>query len=239
MDNEQNGLNAIPRIERTIFSENDDLQYQLNGNVPNHGLSDHEYSNEDALTCEGESTIDSSVEEQPTVDSHGVLNDAEEAGEQSTEETYISRDHLIQTFQRAVAEFSAAKPDFTDAFNYLSAKRDQQLQAYSKVDPNFADAGQRAKQMQNDVYELIKAARQAKKNPAELIYQIAETYGYGKQDFYRQLSQVQSASRSLTATPGYRAGQPMTIDYLAEMPQADFDRWYWKNKDEFRRIMGG
>lgn len=240
MDSEQNGLNAIPREDQTIFSDNEG-QYQLESNLdqPHYDLFDHGYSTDDTLTSDGGSPIDNSFENEEQTLADSQDGSAQEAGEQTNNETSINRDQLIQCFQRAVAEFSAAKPDFTEAFNFLSAKRDQQLLAYSKVDPNFADASQRAKQMQNDVYELIKSARQAKKNPAELIYEIAETYGYGKRDFYKQLSEVQSAARSLTATPGYRAGQPMSIDALAEMPQADFDKWYWKNKDEFRRIMGG
>lgn len=146
---------------------------------------------------------------------------------------------LLKDFQQSVADYSARTPDFSDAFNFLADKREQQLKALSLVDPQYSHDKTRAKQLQNEALELIRAAKSANLDPAETIYQIAQSFGYHRHDYYQQLSQAQSASRSLTASPGFRAGQPVGVDSLAQMSQADFEKWYWNNKDEFRRIMGG
>ena len=105
----------------------------------------------------------------------------------------------------------------------------------------MADATKRNHKIESEAVELIKMAQANGRNPAEFIYQIAKANGYGVADAVEIIEKkqlAQQAAKTLTATGGGVVNSPMSIEALANLSQEEFDNWYWKNKQEFKRIMG-
>lgn len=153
----------------------------------------------------------------------------------------IDEDELINNFSRQVEEFVIKTPDFSDAFKYLVDMRDKQLSKIGSVIPEMADATKRNHKIESEAVELIKVAQANGRNPAEFIYQIAKANGYGVADAVEIIEKkqlAQQAAKTLTATGGGVVNSPMSIEALANLSQEEFDNWYWKNKQEFKRIMG-
>ena len=70
---------------------------------------------------------------------------------------------------------------------------------------------------------------------------VAKANGYGVVDAVEIIEKkqlAQQAAKTLTATGGGVVNSPMSIEALANLSQEEFDNWYWKNKQEFKRIMG-
>jgi len=180
-------------------------------------------------------------QQQPEQESfqENLESDCLEPSNKSPQEELEQTQKLLQEFEEKAAEFSKMTPDFSKAVEFLAKKRHQQLQSYGVVDQRFYDLQERNQQLEKEAEQLIKIAAQTGRNPAQLFYEVALSYGYGATQHYREAEQKQTAAKSLTSLPGYRSHQPMDIDALAQMPQSDFDKWYWDNQSEFRRIMGG
>ncbi|MDN5249291.1 MAG: hypothetical protein QWI73_04295 [Alphaproteobacteria bacterium] len=151
-------------------------------------------------------------------------------------------DSLWQNFEHDVQEYKSKVPDFTEAFGYLLARRDAQLAAYGAIDKRLSDPAARAAQLENEALQVLTQAAQAGVSPAEFMYNMAKTQGYGQAANmaadYEQKSKTRSAAKSLTLSAGGAGVSPMNIESLAALPQEEFDAWYWQNKDEFKRIMG-
>lgn len=151
-------------------------------------------------------------------------------------------------WSQSAQSFAAQTPDFGDAVKFLSGSREKQLTAMSRVDPRFADPQGRTQQINAELKSIVLAAKQQGISPAEAVYQIAKDYGFTPpmpdpqvtSETIERLDAAQTASRTLAASPGKQAGDALTAQAIADMPAAEFDRWYSKpeNQSRFNKMMG-
>lgn len=154
-------------------------------------------------------------------------------------------------WSQSAQSYAAEKPDFGDAVKYLSEARSKQLGALAAVDPRFGEERGRTEQINAELRQIVASARERNLNPAEVVYQIAQTYGFagtqptpqGGSELAEKLSQIdaaQNASRTLTASSGKSGADPLSPEAIASMPQPEFEAWL-KNPDNekrFRKMMG-
>lgn len=84
-------------------------------------------------------------------------------------------------------------------------------------------------------------AKQSGSSAADFMYNLAKNLGYKTEEAKPILAQdeeAKKAAKTLTASNGGVANSPMTIEGLSSLSQEEFDVWYWRNKQEFKRIMG-
>ena len=84
-------------------------------------------------------------------------------------------------------------------------------------------------------------AKQSGSSAADFMYNLAKNLGYKTEEAKPILAQdeeAKKAAKTLTASNGGVANSPMTIEGLSSLSQEEFDAWYWRNKQEFKRIMG-
>jgi len=149
---------------------------------------------------------------------------------------------LWQIWQQSREASKSELPDFDQALGFLAQMREQQLSALGQIDGRFQDEQNRAQQMQNELRDLISVSVAKGENPAKMIYQLARAYGYNVGDVsarLKGLDEAQKAARTLTASNGSSAGDPMLIETLANLSESDFARWYEANPDSFRRLFAG
>lgn len=142
-----------------------------------------------------------------------------------------------QSVEQAKTEYS----DIDDALNFLGAARDHQLSILGQVDTRFRDRSFRENQMRAELRDIIVTTFQQGKDPAKTVYKIARAYGYGHEPGARftQLDHAQSASRTLTATTGKGAGDPLLLETVANLSEEEFSEWYRNNRNTFRKMFGG
>jgi len=186
----------------------------------------------------------------------------QQTGQQQQQITQILQQQAIhqavtQRAQSLEREFETEHPDYGDAVKFVSNKRFEQMAAIG------VPAEQRAQQLQQEGFALAVHAMQNGRNPADLIYSLAQTYGYAPVDNSRGNSgTVDSASQQHPGpqppAPAQRlqniaAGQqqgrslsqargtgpvPMTAQRLLEMTTKEFDAFQTEHAGEFRDIMG-
>lgn len=94
-----------------------------------------------------------------------------------TRETIQQRDaadELKTTFQRDAVAFAQRSPDFVHAYNHMLGTRAAMLQ-----DQGYGESDIRAI-LANEERGLVQRAVQANKSPAEMIYAMAQRFGYRK-----------------------------------------------------------
>jgi hypothetical protein len=148
--------------------------------------------------------------------------------------------------QRAIAleqEFVKERPDYNEASTFLREARDRQLQALGVEDPVERNAI-----IQNEAFEIARRSITAKKNPAERLYALAQSFGYVPEDAgeaggeaeggerggrrapamddTERLAQVRRGQASARSLSGVRGGSaaPLTAQRLLEMSEAEFDK---------------
>ena len=116
-------------------------------------------------------------------------------------------------------------PDFTDAYNWLAANVEAELEARG-----FDNPEQRAAIIRQEEETVIANAYQSGKNPAEILYNLAKHRGYkGKQPEENRLERLQKgqkAAASLSQTKGAgNAGTAanMSLESLSELYKSDPD----------------
>lgn len=162
---------------------------------------------------------------------------------------------LWNHWSESAQTYAQEKTDFGDAVKFLSDMRTKQLTALSAVEPTFATEQGRLNQINAELRQIVAGARQIGASPAEIVYQVAASFGYAptgaapagdpaKLALPEKLAQIdaaQNASRTL-ATPGGRsATDPLTPETIASMSQNEFEAWM-KNPDNAKRfesMMGG
>jgi len=163
--------------------------------------------------------------------------------------------HLWQQWQQSCELSQAELPDLEGALNFLSRARDQQLKSLSKIDGRFQNEQNRIRQMQQEWRDLVKTSLNNGQNPARLVYELARAHGYesGKYENsddgadsvadaiarLRELDEAQKAARTLASSNGREAGDPLLLENLSHLSEAEFARWYENNPDSFRRLFAG
>lgn len=155
----------------------------------------------------------------------------------------------IEARRAAVAQqeqaFRATKPDYDTALAFVAQSREKELAAiYPLSTPE-----QRQQVILQEWEQIVNTSQQTRHNPAELIYNLAETRGYkppvaepDKPDpaALDKLAENIDGSASLSGASG---GAPTTLSAqaIADMSPDEFAAWYAKpgNVDKFRRLAGG
>jgi len=148
---------------------------------------------------------------------------------------------LWSEWNQSVELARAEHKDLDEALNFLGEARDRQLAGLGQVDPRFRDPNFRESQMRAELRDIVVTTFQKGKDPAKTVYDIAKAYGYTNRlaQNITQLHEAQAASRTLTSTAGREAGDPMLLETIANMSEADFSKWYENNRDTFRKMFGG
>lgn len=87
----------------------------------------------------------------------------------------MERTRLINAAQAATAEYAKNVPDYRDAYSHVLNARRVQHQLAGVPDHLMADA------LARDEMEIINTAWRLNRNPGELVYEYARTYGYSGQ----------------------------------------------------------
>lgn len=162
---------------------------------------------------------------------------------------------LWNHWSESATSYAQEKTDFGDAVKFLSDMRTKQLTALAAVEPSFASEQGRLNQINAELRQIVAGAKQIGQNPAEIVYQVAASFGYapsaaapaadlGKLALPEKLAQIdaaQNASRTL-ATPGGRsATDPLTPEAIASMSASEFETWLKSpdNAKRFESMMGG
>lgn len=142
-----------------------------------------------------------------------------------------------QCVERARTEYK----DLDEALNFVARARDRQLTILAQADPRFHERSFRESQMPAELRDIVVAAFQEGKDPAKTVYEMARAYGYGSElgARFARLNDAQAASRTLTASTGKEAGDPMLLETVAALSEEDFAKWYENNRQVFRKMFGG
>jgi hypothetical protein len=180
--------------------------------------------------------------------------DGREQQEQKTQQEQQEEQQLWGEWSQSAQSYATQQTDFGDAVKFLSEARDRQLQALSIANPGFANEQGRVQQINNELKSIVLAAKQQGMSPAEAVYKIAQGYGYAVAapqpvdpntlklpDSLAKIEAAQNASRSLAASPGRDAGDPMSAEAIANMSNAEFETWYRDpaNAKRFDTLMRG
>lgn len=172
-----------------------------------------------------------------------------EAAQKAEQDAIRQEQQVWSHWQQDAARVTQEKPDFTDRVKYLSDMRTKQLQALAPFSPNLRTQQGINQQINAELKDIVLAAAQQGISPAEMVYQMAEAWGFSAPatppsqiTLPQQLAQVaraQEASKTIAAAPGSAAGDEMTAEMLLAMPDKDFEAWRQANGAKFRKLMGG
>lgn len=169
---------------------------------------------------------------------------------------------LSDAYRSDAVAFARDNQDFGQAYVHLNRVRDAMLESIGYADPK-----ERAQIRQNEEKALVARALQAGKRPAEVIYGVAKSLGYTKAapavdpapapaaapasaapapapaapsvtEEIERIQRGQVASRSLSSGGGAPA-PAMTVEQLANMPEAEFEQYARKNPLVVKALMGG
>jgi len=181
------------------------------------------------------------------------LSDREKADEEAR--TAAAADNeLWGHWSQSAQAYAATNTDFGDAVKFLSDTRTAQLKALALVDPSFASDQGVLNQINMELKSIVGAARQKGIDPAMAVHELAKAYGFNgakaptadpaAADLAGKISQIdaaQNASRTLAASPGKNAGDPLSAEAIASMPTKEFEAWMKvpENASRFQKMMGG
>lgn len=170
--------------------------------------------------------------------------------QQQQSDTYNNVSRLQQIAQSHEAEFKKTTPDYDDAFQYVRAQRDTELQGMGYDDPNV-----RQNIIAQDALQIAAQALQGNRNAAQVVYAIAKARGYaGKAPASAPapvpVAKSPDAQKIATVAKGQEASQSLgqmggtapvefSAEMIAKMSDNEFADWTSKNEDAWRKMMGG
>jgi|GEM_PF-3649832 len=163
------------------------------------------------------------------------LNQNKDNIEQETNQ----ENQLWQAWEHAVATTRPTLPDLDDALHFLASQRERQLNALGQIDPYWADQHNRTQQMNQELRDLVHVSLNKGENPAKVLHKLAQSFGFGSTEHstkFKDLNDAQKAARTLASSNGQEAGDPLLLESLANLSEAEFSRWYEANPDSFRRL---
>lgn len=174
---------------------------------------------------------------------------AEEARQQQTQQEQA----VWSAWEQDARSYAAENADFPNAAKWLSDFRDKQLSALGKIDARFADPTARNQQIEQELKQIVIAAKQQGASSAQAIYEIAQGYGYtptapepdaNKQhqlpDSLAKVQQAMGASKTIASNPGKGSNDPTSPEAIASMSDKEFSAWMEnpENARRFERMMG-
>ncbi|WP_311274799.1 hypothetical protein [Methylobacterium sp. WCS2018Hpa-22] len=172
------------------------------------------------------------------------MTEAQKA-EREAQAQEAERGQVLNSYRGDVQRVMAAQPEFAQAYEHLFQGRIAELKVYGMSE---ADA---VKAVRDDEFGLVQAAIAAGQSPAERILQLAKVRGFAPKpaeaaaapaespaEKAARISRGQAASKSLSVAGGAAAGE-LTLEMLANMSEAEFDRVSAQNPVRVRALMGG
>lgn len=166
------------------------------------------------------------------------------------------------TYRQDANAFRAKTPDFNEAYNFLLAKRGEQLKALGYGDQEVSTY------LYNEEMNLAQRAISMRQSPAQQLYALSQSMGYVKAapvapapaapaaqvaapaapavpqvpSVTAEIDRIkagQLGSRSLS-TGGGAAGEELSLETLANMPQKEFEKFMDipGNREKVERAMG-
>lgn len=172
-----------------------------------------------------------------------------EAQKKRDEETRAAEEErtVVGAYQRDIERYAATEPAFVEAYRHLVSGRVAELKLYGLSD---ADA---IKQANADELAFVKAAVQRGVSPAEQAFALAKARGFVAKapepvappapaaetpaERQSRLAAGQAAAKSLSGAGGGPAGE-ITLEMLATMSEADFEKFASKNPGKLEALMG-
>ncbi|WP_273760731.1 hypothetical protein [Bartonella sp. ML70XJBT.G] len=152
---------------------------------------------------------------------------------------------LNQFFHNSVETVKKKYGDFDGAVNFLYQTREQELNSWSGIYPDYANKSTRDAIIGDELRTIVATCAQRNLNPAEELYKIAQNRGYQNQALQANhqvaaLQSRQNSARTLTASGGGGNVGPMTMEALENMSDKEFAEWYRnpKNQALFRKLSG-
>lgn len=155
---------------------------------------------------------------------------------------------IEEYFMTSMAAIRPLTPDFDDAADFLYQKRASELRALAAINPEFNDDNAILGQIGEELRDTILMAMQNGANPAEAIYAYAKCSGYTPKNGANynngniaHLEAQQSAAKTLTASNGSAIADPVSLDAIDRMSEAEFARWISvpANERAFNLLMQG
>ena len=177
--------------------------------------------------------------------------DIRQAQEQTTQQ--ITETRLAQTFRDDAVRFTAATPDFGNAFAFLEASRKAELtDVYGITDDKAI-----AEDIRDQARAIVMAAIARGKSPAETLYSMAKSRGYVKQEAAKaapgksdngktpaqeaveRIAEGQEKGVTLSGVGGSPA-PALTIDQFLAMSESEIEAYSKtpKGKAEIRKLAG-
>lgn len=164
------------------------------------------------------------------------------------EEQHVEQ-QIWTAWEQDAATYVADNADFPNAAKWLSDFRDAQLKALGKVDERFADARARNMQIEQELKQIVIGAKQRGLSSAQVIYELAQGYGYTPKAAETQtdaagaldrLEKSVAGATSLSATGGARPTAGLDAAAIANMSPEQFGAWLAKNGERgFKKLAGG
>lgn len=164
------------------------------------------------------------------------------------EEQHVEQ-QIWTAWEQDAATYVADNADFPNAAKWLSDFRDAQLKALGKVDERFADARARNMQIEQELKQIVIGAKQRGLSSAQVIYELAQGYGYTPKAAETQtdaagaldrLEKSVAGATSLSATGGARPAAGLDAAAIANMSPEQFGAWLAKNGERgFKKLAGG
>ena len=157
------------------------------------------------------------------------------------------RNEVLTAYQGDVRRVMTTQPEFADAYNHLLTSRMQELVLVGVPEAEALQAVRR------EEFEIAQDAIRLGQSPAERMMKIARIRGYAPKpaapvapatpaetpaEKAARISAGLAASKSLSAAGGAPAGE-LTMEMLANMSEAEFERVSAANPARVRAIMGG
>lgn len=167
------------------------------------------------------------VNEDPLAAIEYTARELQEMKRQQQEQA--ERTRLISAAQMATAEYAQSVPDYKDAYSHVLNARRVQHQLAGVPDHLMADA------LARDEMEIINTAWRLNRNPGELVYEYARTYGYSGQPTKSEEAPVaaapvasveQEAKKAAAATTLVRGRAPsreLGVEDIVNLKGAAFD----------------
>lgn len=163
------------------------------------------------------------------------LDDGEAAKKHETQ-----LNELVGHYRSDAAKFTAANPDFNDAYKHLLGSRARELMALG-----YEDQAELEQALKNEEISIATMAFQKGRSPAEVIYNLAKERGYkkvdAKADTEAKLDAIErgaALNKSLSSAGGASGDNEMTPERLLAMPNEEFEAWCTKNPTKARQLMG-
>lgn len=139
---------------------------------------------------------------------------------------------IAQYTQYHEQEFLKTTPDYYDAMEHLKTGRIEELRMLGYGDEIVAQV------IRDEARQIITAAAQSGRSPAEVAYAIAKQRGYMPKSA-APVMDAKPSTKSLSQASGSPAGAKLTAQDVLRMSSEEFERFAAKNPKKFRQLLGG